>query len=137
MIMNENKTTTTPEREERPADSALSASPGSISEDDLKDMITTMADVFANDLYSKRQEELEEYWHFKWSDERSIEGNIYEFYEMLSLYESFCRRWEEHHNGSICIVERVRDKYLWSKIKAFAASIQSNVKDSQEDGSNG
>ncbi len=112
----------------KPATQSLSDLAGSISEDDLKETIGIMADVFANDLYSKLEEELEEYWHFKWSDERTIEANIYEFHDMLGLYGDFCRRWEEHHNGSCCVVERIRDKYLWPKIKAFADSIQSNAK---------
>lgn len=66
------------------------------------------------------QADLERYWHFHWDDTATLERNIYEFHDMLELYGSFCRRWEEKHNGTCCVVERVRDTYLMPKIREFA-----------------
>ncbi len=71
------------------------------------------------ELYKKSQEELEEYWLFEFDINKSDELNLYKFTKMIELYKSYCRRWEEHHNGCVCVVERVRDKYLMSKIKGF------------------
>lgn len=59
------------------------------------------------------------YWHFKWNEERTIEHNTYEFFRMLEIYRSFCRRWEEHHSGTCMVVERVREKYLMPEIHRF------------------
>lgn len=91
-----------------------------ITEDDIKATITGMVSSFDRELFEKSEEELETYWLFTWDSEVSLVGNIYEFHEMLTLYGRFCRRWEDHHNGYVCIVERVRDKYLLPKIRAFA-----------------
>jgi hypothetical protein len=46
------------------------------------------------------------------------------FYDMLRLYAGQCRRWEEHHNGSCCVVERVRDTYIMPKVREFADRLQ-------------
>ena len=54
---------------------------------------------------------------------RSKEWNLYKFSDALEMYKSRCRRWEEHHNGSSCVVERVRDKYLMPKIKDFLTKV--------------
>ena len=102
-----------------------------ITKDDLGKVITGIADSFDRELYEKTQAELEELWHFKWDENRSIESNIYEWHNCLADYGRFCRRWEHHHNGYICIVERVRDKYLMPKIKAFA-DIISNVRKAED-----
>jgi len=96
-----------------------------ITPDDLRKTITGLSASFDEELFAKSESELEEYWHFKWDETRSIEGNIYEFYDMLELYSSFCRQWEEHqHNGYICVVERVRDKYQMPKIRALIANLK-------------
>jgi hypothetical protein len=90
----------------------------------LAETITTLADAFSRDLFDKTKEQLEEYWHFAFDPKKSVEANIYNFHDMLELYGNFCRRWEEHHNGSCCVVERVRDQYLWPKIKRFADDLR-------------
>jgi hypothetical protein len=93
-----------------------------VSEDFKKNFdetIRAISDKFDKELFEKTQGQLEDYWHFKWNDSESIPINIYEFHGMLELYRKFCRRWEEHHNGSCCVVERVRDKYLMPKIQEF------------------
>jgi len=80
-----------------------------------------------DELFSKTDSELEEYWNFKWEPGSSVEWNTYQFCDLLKLYGSFCRRWEEHHNGSCCVVERVRDKYLMPKICDFIAELQRHM----------
>lgn len=86
---------------------------------DIKNVMDSIIDGSDKELFSRTQEELEKYWYFKYDDKKDAKRNTYEFYDMLKLYEHFCERWEEHFNGSICIVERVRDKYLMPKIKVF------------------
>ena len=96
----------------------------------IEKAITRLAEQIHKDLYEKTEEELEYYWQFKFDAERSIEQNMYSFYRRLRAYESMCRRWEEHHNGSCCVVERVRDKYVMPKIREFADGvIRSSEKD--------
>ena len=91
----------------------------------ISDVITTLSLSFDDDLFQKTEAELEENWFFRWDDSISLEENTYRFYDMLKLYGSFCRRWEERHNGSCCVVERIRDKYLMPKIKKFVEQITS------------
>lgn len=94
----------------------------------LKKTISSLVDSFNKELFEKTQEQLEEHWFFKRDDKKTKERNLYEFYDMLKLYEHHCERWEEHRSGSICIVERVRDKYLMPKIKEFLAQEVSDAK---------
>ena len=86
---------------------------------DIDKVLTSLNQSFSDELFAKKEPELEDYWHFKWDETASTAWNTYQFFSMLELYKSFCQRWEEHHNGSCCIVERVRDKYLIPKIKFF------------------
>ena len=91
----------------------------------LPAVVAGMAGAFYTELYGRSQEQLEEYlWHFKFDASKSAAANIYNFTEMLGLYGKLVRRWEEHHNGSCCVVERVRDKYLMPKIERFAADMR-------------
>jgi len=90
-----------------------------VTEEDIKSVIEGMHGAFQKELFDKTEAELESYWHFKHDKSASLEWNLYQFHDLLKLYGSFCRRWEEHHNGSVCVVERVRDKYLMPKIKEF------------------
>lgn len=99
-----------------------------ITQEDLKETITAFANSFDKQLFDCTQEELERYWNFKWNPEATLAQNLYEFHDMLDLYGSFCRRWEDHHNGYICIVGRVRDKYLMPKIKEFTKNFEHAVK---------
>jgi len=98
----------------------------SITEEDIGSVILSLADRFKSELMSKTEEELEDCWFFKWEEKASLEQNLYEFHSNLTLYGNFCRRWEEAKNGSCCVVERVRDKYLMPKIREF---IGGGVKD--------
>jgi len=94
-----------------------------VTEKDIGDTIIAMLKCFNDELMNKTESTLEDYWHFKWKETDSLEWNIYQFHNMLKLYGNFCRRWEEAKNGSCCVVERVRDKYLMPKIKEFAKQI--------------
>jgi hypothetical protein len=90
----------------------------------IAEVLTDMNQRFSEELFSKTESELECYWHFTWDDTKTAVFNTYQFFLMLDLYKSFCRRWEEHHNGSCCVVERVRDKYLIPKIKEYVDRIE-------------
>ena len=68
--------------------------------------------------------ELERFWYFKYDKDRSGAANLCEFTQMLDLYRRKCRSWEEQHNGISCVVERVRDKYLWPKLQQFIADVK-------------
>ena len=94
----------------------------------FKNTLNTIAAGFDEDLFAKQEHDLEQYFFWKWDDEKSVEWNTYEFYERLSLYNRFCRRWEEHKSGSCCIVERVRDKYLMPKIRHFLSELEPRIR---------
>ena len=95
-----------------------------LTDKDIGDALTGMIQRFDDELYALTDEELRERWYFKFEPERSLERNIYNFHGTLTIYGRSCRRWEEKHNGSCCVVERVRDKYLMPKIREFAALVR-------------
>ena len=97
-------------------------------EEAIHQVITSIVKRGNDELFAKTESELEEYWHFKWNPKDSAEWNTYQFHSLLKLYGSFCREWEERHNGSCCVVERVRDKYLMPKIRDFIAALQQYMK---------
>ena len=90
-----------------------------INQDDIKQLLTSVMKGVDDELFACTQEQLERYWFFKWNPDQSKAWNFYEFHELLGLYRRKCRQWEEHYNGHVCVVERVRDKYLLPKIEAF------------------
>lgn len=94
-----------------------------VTKEDIGKAIESIAEKFHSELMSKTEEELEEYWFFKYDSEASLAWNMYSFFDMLHLYRSHVRRWEEGKNGTCCVVERVRDKYLMPKIEKFAEQI--------------
>lgn len=98
----------------------------SVKDEDLKKgietVVTSMVSRFDQELYALTEEELRARWYFIYDATKSKARNLYEFSEMLELYRRTCRRWEEHHWGSSCVVERVRDKYLMPKIHEFLAN---------------
>jgi len=93
-------------------------------EESLKVVFDNIRAQEQNELYSCSQEELDKYWFFVYEDDKSLAYNLYHFTECLTLYKSKCRRWEEHHNGITCVVERVRDKYIYPKIKEFESRLR-------------
>lgn len=82
-------------------------------------VVCSMLETMSHNLFSLSEESLRKQWFFKWNDSQGVADNIYHFTEMLQLYKSRCRRWEEYHYGGCCVVERVRDKYLMPRIKDF------------------
>ena len=98
-----------------------------ITQEDIKNTIEGLAQSFHDELMDCKESDLEKYWHYKFNPKLSDELNLYHFYDMLRLYSDFCRRWEEAKNGSCCVVERVRDKYIMPKIKMFLYDIMVRV----------
>ncbi|MGL4232656.1 MAG: hypothetical protein ACRCWJ_14930, partial [Casimicrobium sp.] len=95
-----------------------------VTEKDIAQVCDGLLSSAREELRRMTGEDLEKYWFFEWSDHVSLEANIYSFHKMLDLYGGQCRRWEEMHNGYVCVVERVRDKYLTPKIREFAAKVR-------------
>lgn len=85
------------------------------------DVIMSRADA---ELFALTEAELKAQWYFTVEPARGLAWNLYKFSDMLELYKRRCRRWEEHHYGHSCVVERVRDKYLWPRIEEFAATLR-------------
>jgi len=98
-----------------------------LSKKDLEDCMNSLVSSFDRELMGKSKEQLEEYWYFRCDFQETPESNLYEFYDLLSLYGEQIRRWEEKKNGMCCVVERVRDEYLWPKIKQFRSDFQKHV----------
>jgi hypothetical protein len=91
---------------------------------DIATVLTGMVNRFNEELFALDEEQLRARWYFRYEWDNSIHWNMYQFFDHLELYRSSCRRWEEHHNGYVCVVERVRDKYLMPKIKEFEKNLE-------------
>lgn len=76
-----------------------------------------------DELLATPQSELNNRWHFRWDNQASIDWNVYLFSQSLEAFGRDCRRWETHHHGHYCVVERVREKYLMPKIQAFRTEL--------------
>ena len=97
-----------------------------VSPADIGQVLTSMARSFDAELLAMTESELDSRWYFRWEENASIEWNLYKFSDALEMFKRSCRKWEEHHNGSCCVVERVRDKYLMPKIRAFAVELKTH-----------
>lgn len=86
---------------------------------ELAEFLTTLSTRIKNDFASLSREDLERYWDFERDPDASEAWNLYRFHRALNTYGTACRQWEEAHNGYACVVERVRDRYLMPKIRAF------------------
>ena len=95
-----------------------------LEEKNIKEILTGISKGFDKELFDKKQEELESYWHFNFDKVENTTQCYYKFTTQLEQYKYFCRRWEEKHNGIICVVERVRDTYLWPKIEKFIKQLK-------------
>lgn len=89
----------------------------------IGETITSLAMRFDDELFALSESQLSEQWHFRWDERGGVAWNIYEFSDTLEMHKRRCRRWETHHHGSVCVVERVRDKYLMPRIKEFMAEL--------------
>lgn len=94
-----------------------------VTADEIKDVMLGIVRRADDELRDQTETDLELYWFFSWDNSLSVERNTYEFTKLLDLYRRHCRRWEEMHNGSCCVVERVRDKYLMPKIRSFLSDL--------------
>lgn len=94
---------------------------------EIETVILSLARGFDERLFAMSEEELRADWHWRWIESLSAETNLYYFTQSLEGYRYRCRRWEEHHNGCCCVVERVRDKYLMPRIKEFMAAQQKHA----------
>jgi len=63
------------------------------------------------------------YWFFKYEKDNSPSWNLYQFSQCFEHYRLRMRRWEEYHNGTRCVVERVRDQYLMPEVNEFVTNI--------------
>jgi hypothetical protein len=93
------------------------------TQEQIRDVLTAMAVNANNALHSMIQDDVAATWFWRWDKYASIEHNICEFSDDLEAYKRRCRKWEDHHNGGVCVVERVRDKYLMPKVREFLAEL--------------
>ena len=98
-----------------------------ISEEDIGNALTGLLRRVEAEYQTMSEADLEQRWYFRYEPEKSLTWNIYSFHGCLTLYGGSCRRWEEMHNGSCCVVERVRDKYLMPKIKEFERMLRNRL----------
>lgn len=94
----------------------------------LHDIMTNIVKRSDEELFALSEDELAAKWFYEWDDKYTTAWNIYEFSDQLEMYKRRCRRWEEHHNGSCCVVERVLDKYLMPRINDFAAELKKHTR---------
>lgn len=85
----------------------------------IKTVLTSIVAASNNELLLMSEDELKYAWYFRWEPQHSVGYNVYQFSGMLEMLKERTRRWEEHHNGSCCVVERVRDKYLMPRVLDF------------------
>ncbi len=90
-----------------------------VTENDIDDAVTGILKRAEDELSQMSEAELRQRFHFQFDGSKSARWNLYHFTQALELYRTSCRRWEEMHNGHMCVVERVRDKYLMPRIDEF------------------
>lgn len=91
--------------------------------DPIAEVLVGLSRAFEAEYAGMTETDLRDRWYFQFNTNATLTSNLYAFYGALTLYGGSCRRWEEAHNGSMCVVERVRDKYLIPKIADLAAAI--------------
>ncbi len=74
-------------------------------------------------LRAMSAEEIAAEWWWQWDKKRGVEWNTYAFCKVLEMHKERWRRWKEMHNGSCCVVERVRDKYVMPRVREFLAAL--------------
>lgn len=98
--------------------------PDGVSLEAIGDVLTSIVNRSQVELLALSAEQLQEQWHFRWDNRASIEWNLYKFSDALEMFKRSCRQWEEHHSGSSCVVERVREKYLLPRIQEVTALLR-------------
>lgn len=93
------------------------------TQEQIGDVLTAIVRRADEELLALDEAALAAQWFWRWEECRSIDWNTYKFSDMLELHKRQCRQWEEHHNGSCCVVERVRDKYVMPRVREFLAAL--------------
>lgn len=109
------------------AEAADAAGANAVTPEVIKEVLTAIVSRSDAELLSMTHEELKAEWYFEWNPSASDEWNLYKFCDFIELHRNRYRRWEEHHNGSCCVVERVRDTYLMPRIKEFMALLKAHI----------
>lgn len=91
---------------------------------EIKKVIHGMVDSFTTEVLAMSAEQISEEFFWSWDVTRTPAANLYLFFDALALHRRRWRMWEEHHNGSCCIVERVRDKYIMPRIYELLAALE-------------
>lgn len=89
------------------------------TEEEIGNVFRGILDRAEAEYKTMTEADLEKHWFFRYDHNEPIYYNMYLFYDAMSMYARSCQRWEEIHNGYVCVVERVRDKYIIPKIKEF------------------
>lgn len=97
----------------------------------IGEVLTGMLQRVNEELYQMTEDEVRARWYFTYDPAQSVPWNMLEFHEMLRLYASSCRRWEEKHHGSQGVVGRVKVKYLMPRILDFAAELRAQIKENE------
>lgn len=97
------------------------------TQEQIGDVLTAIASRADAELMALDEAALAAQWYWRWEADKSVAWNTYQFSGMLELHKRQCRRWEEHHNGDCCIVERVRDKYLMPRVREFLAALATPI----------
>ena len=95
----------------------------SVTKEHIEDVITGLAASFDADLLALSADEIAAEWYWRWDEGRGREWNTYQFSGALELHKRRWRKWEEHHNGPCCVVERVRDKYVMPRVREFLETL--------------
>lgn len=85
----------------------------------IAEVLTSIVERADKDLLALDEAEIAAQWFWRWESDKSAEWNSYTFSAALESYKRHCRQWEERKNGSCCVVERVRDKYLMPRVREF------------------
>ena len=93
----------------------------------LDEIVPRLADAIDELLLAMTPEEIQAHWVWSWQEEASLWWNIYHFADTLELYKRHWEKWEEHHNGYICVVERVAEKYVKPRIDDFMRAMIANT----------
>lgn len=93
------------------------------TQEQVGDVMTALVATADAELMALEEAELAAQWYWRWEEGRSIEWNTYHFSDMLEMHKRRCRRWEERNNGSCCVVERVRDKYVMPRVREFLTAL--------------
>lgn len=93
------------------------------TKEQIGDILTAILSGSDRELLALTDAEIAAEWYWIWEEGEGAEWNTYMFSDILELHKRRWRRWEEHHNGSCCVVERVRDKYVMPRVREFLAAL--------------